>query len=474
MPTLAAVAVTASAVHGPAVGKDAGRNAARVAHRPNIVLIMTDDQIPVELRWMPHTRALLGDAGVTFTDALAPNPVCAPSRATLLTGQYSHNTGIRGNHFKQRLLHRSRLLPTWLHAVGYRTGFTGKYVNRYRASGRGEPGWDSFSEVRHGAHYYGYTMSNNGDPVRYPDVHVDDTVAADTTALINRFAGDRPFFIWSSYPAPHGACVPGRSCSHAPVPAVRHAGLYAGVVAPQLAKPSFNEADMSDKPRPIRGHRKVDAATVQHIFTERIRSLASVDEGVASTVAALRDAGELDDTLIVFTSDNGFQLGEHRYVGKVLAYEESVGVPLLMRGPGVPRGRVRGRTVTMADLAPTLAAAAGARPKPRVDGRNLGPYLRTGRLRPFTAVLESGSGNNWFYRAVRTERYTFVRWRHGQRELYDRRADHYQLRNVARVRRYEPAERALAGRLRVLESCAGHAACGRTFRAVPPPTRRPR
>ena len=474
LPTLAVLAVTAtSALVGPtlsATGQPAAGAPTTQPDQPNIVVILTDDQTRIDLEWMPQTRALIADAGVTFTDAIAPNPLCGPSRASLLTGQDSHNTGVHGNDSEQTLVDHTRLLPSWLHAAGYQTGFTGKYLNRYHASDAGEPGWDSFSAVTNGAHYFDYTMSNNGDPVHYTDVHVDDTVTDGTTALIDRFSGDDPFFVVASYSAPHGVCLPHQPCDDAPVPAARHADLYPDVVAPQLSKPSFNERDMSDKPPRIRRLPRADRADVQHDFTERIRALASVDEGVASTVAKLEATGELDDTLIVFTSDNGFQLGEHRHTGKVYAYEESLGVPLLMRGPGVPVGEVRDRTVTIPDLAPTLAAAAGAKPTLRVDGRDLGPYLRTGRVRPFTAIVESGlARNDWTYRGVRTDRYTLVRWRNGTPELYDRQQDPFQLRNVAGSRRYAAVEGVLERRLDRLSTCRGTAACSRVFHGLPDP-----
>lgn len=437
--------------------------------RPNVVLITTDDLAVTDLEWMPHTRQLLADAGVTFTQAIAPNPVCGPSRASLLTGQASHNHGVRGNHSEQRLLDRTRTLPVWLHENGYRTGFIGKYVNRYRPADEGEPGWDSFSAATNGSRYFGYTLSNNGDPVT-PDAHIDDAVTSGARALVEQYApAEEPFFVWASYPAPHGVCLSGMPCDDAPIPAARHADWYPDVLAPQLAKPSFNEADVSDKPKRIRRLHRVDPVDVQHDFTERIRTLASADEGIADLVAALSESGELDDTLVVFTSDNGFSLGEHRHTGKVFAYEESLGVPLLMRGPGVPAGEVRAQTVTMLDLAPTLAAAAGASPNLVVDGRDLWPVIESDAARPFTALVETGLvGNEWTYRGVRTDRYTFVRWPNGTRELYDRLLDPYQLDNRAGVRRYGPVERALAGRLRALASCVG-AECYRGFRAVPTP-----
>jgi arylsulfatase A-like enzyme len=445
----------------------------KAAERPNIVLITSDDEALSDLRWMPQTRRQIGDAGVRFSGAIAPNPLCCPARATLLTGQYSHNNGVRANsgpHGGYAALRNSRTVATWLHRAGYRNAFVGKYLNLYNEEVPDEPGWDSFDAMISSIYQsYGVTFNENGSPRRYPDDHSNDLVARKTRALVEDYSEeDDPFFIWSSYVAPHGKCsstIP--SCAAPPTPAQRHAGAYPGVVAPQLSKTSFNERDVSDKPPLVRAKRPVSRSYVQELFTQRIRTLASLDEGIADTISALRAANELDNTLIIFTSDNGYQLGEHRHIGKVMPYEESLRVPLLMRGPGVPAGTVRTGAVSHVDIARTIALAARATPSLRLDGRDLVPLARTGDWKPSTHVIGTKSGpGNWTWRGVRTQRYTWVRWYDGFIELYDRRKDPLQRLNVASRKRYAAVRKALGRQFRALKDCAG-AECRQKFPPLP-------
>jgi N-acetylglucosamine-6-sulfatase len=439
------------------------------------VLITTDDQATTDLRWMPQTRRLLGQHGVRFTNFISPNPLCCPARASILTGQYSQNNGVRANSGQYGgfpALDSTRTVATWLRAAGYHTGFVGKYLNLYAGDPPTQPGWEVFDAITSGLYqYFDYTSTGNGAPVEHHGVHSSDMVSARTADMIEQFGEDgAPFFIWASYVAPHGVCGTGseRGCVPSPRPAVRHQDIYTDETAPDLAKPSFNE-DVRDKPRMVRGLPRQDRAAVQSYFTERIRSLASVDEAVAATVSALREAGRLDNTVIVFTSDNGFLLGEHRHIGKVLPYRESISVPLLVRGPGIPGGQVRRQAAALIDLAPTFAALAGVRPDLVTDGRNLMPYARADvAQRARSLLLQTSRGNaKVTYTGVKTRRYTFVRWRYGFTELYDHRRDPSELTNVAHFPRYRPVRTALAAQLRALRDCSG-AECRRSF---PPPPR---
>ena len=458
-------------------GRRASARAASPAERPNIVLITSDDQALTDLRWMPRTRMLIGGAGVRFSGAIAPNPLCCPARATLLTGQYSHNNGVRGNkapHGGYAALDNSSTIATWLDAAGYNTAFVGKYLNGYKSRRPTEPGWESFDALIKGIYRsYGFTLSGNGAPVTYRTQHSNDVIAARTTALVDRYSaqGD-PFFIWSSYVAPHGTCTStNRNCSAPPVPAKRHAKMYASAKAPQVRRSSFNEADVSDKPAVIRHKKRVTRARAQRLFTQRIRTLASLDEAVGATIAALRANDQLDNTLIIFTSDNGYQIGEHRHIGKVLPYEEALRVPLLMRGPGVPAGTLRGKAVSHVDIASTIARAAGASPGRPVDGRDLRPLAARAGWAPYTHVIASkGDGNRarWTYRGIRDQRYTYVQWSNGFVELYDRKRDPRQLRNVAGKKKYRAVRQVMATRFRALKNCSG-AECRRTFPSVPGP-----
>jgi arylsulfatase A-like enzyme len=414
---------------------------------------------------MPHTLHLIADRGVRFVNAIAPTPLCAPSRATLLTGQVSHNHGVLGNSAPTggyRALDNKHTLATWLHAAGYRTGFVGKYLNGYTGrppSDRHQPGWDVFEPILRGLYsYYGYRLLEaDGSTHWYARYHSDDVVADHTTTLVHRFARQgTPFFLWSSYVAPHYACDEKLVCGDAPVPAARHDHVLTGARSPHIAKPSFNERDVSDKPPTVRSHKLINRRRAEHIFTKRIQTLQSADEGVAATVHALAREGVLTHTLVVFLSDNGYMVGEHRLVNKVFPYRESIEVPVLIRGPGIPRGRVRNQLVTVADLPATFAALAHATPDLVLDGASLLPYAQHNRPQPDTTRLiekASPDGTSWLYQGVRTHRYTYVEWGEGFRELYDHRTDPYELNNLAHS--HPQAEARLASQLAVLKDCAG-------------------
>ncbi len=450
---------------------------------PNIVLISTDDQALVDLRWMPITRRLIGDQGVNFSNFVAPHPLCCPARAQILTGQYAQNNGVRGNRGQhggyQSLDDPERTLPVWLRDAGYRTSFVGKYVNGYHPEMGIPAGWEDWdATVRLG---YQHFLQYDGSAVSQPEGYHTDYVAEQTTEEIAALAADdKPFFLWSSFYAPHGICSATHEigCSTPPPVAPEFAHSFRGAKAPFLDSPSFNEPDVSDKPKVVTRGGKVDLAKAKRLFLQRIRSLASVDRAVAEIVTALREAGELEDTVIAFTSDNGFLYGEHRYQGKTLAYEESLRVPLLMRGPGITPGSVRTRTTAMIDLAPTFAELAGAEPLVPVDGESmvdLATGAGTGEDR--TLLVQAGirgpdrRGLGWDYRGVRTDRYTFIYWlQTGFAELYDRARDPYQLRNVADDPRYAETIEELVSRTRELGTCSGDS-CRTEFGPVPPPLR---
>ncbi|MGA8258412.1 MAG: sulfatase [Nocardioides sp.] len=482
--------------------EDAGGQASRIAsspeattasaavkvpgRRPNIVLITADDLSFEEMRFLPKTRALLGDRGVTFTGFTAPHPLCCPSRAQLLTGQYAQNNGVRLNTARlggYKRFHPRTALPVWLKKAGYRTGMVGKYLNEYprEAKTKREVGWNHWDPtLKRIYQYYGYTQHNNGNPIRPLSYHTD-YVAEQTSQLIENFgARSKPYFVWSSFVAPHGSCSVAEEaakCSAPPVPALRHRLSYLGLQPPSAETPAYNEDDVSDKPAAIRGLDKVDDDDIQELQMRRAQSLAALDDGVAEIVESIRSSDGFGRTLLVFTSDNGYLLGQHRYVGKVLAYEESVRVPLLMRGLGLPAGVTDKQTGAMIDLAPTFAALARAIPQVTIDGQPI--VLREGRVARSsdsrTLLVQAGVQDlrkypdGWKYRGVRTSRYTYVRWaQQNFVELYDRIRDPGQLANVARDPRYRAVRRELERRLLVLGECAG-AECRQDFGRAPRP-----
>jgi arylsulfatase A-like enzyme len=441
----------------------------------------------MEMRWMPQTRKLLGVGGATFRNIIAPQPLCCPARAQILTGQYAQNNGVLDNSGAHGGVnafepHEATALPVWLQNAGYRTGFAGKYLNQYNENHGVPPGWDEWDATVDGIFdYYGFEQYD-GTNLTHPDGHQSDYLAQSSADFIAESAvDDRPFFLWASYSAPHGTCIEDTEggCSAPPIPAHRDEKRYPLVKAPFAHSPGVEEKNLSDKPAWVTDEAPVDPAKMQRLFTQRIRTLDSVDDAVATTVSALEAAGELDNTLIVFVSDNGYMFGEHGYTGKILAYEESLRVPLLVRGPGIPAGVVRDQVASMTDLAPTFATVAHADPLVTVDGRNLLPWARHDQPQTDrTLLVQAGwRGPNprhrmWLFRGVRTDRYTLVAWRTEDLvELYDRRRDPAELHNVAERPRYAAVRTALWRRTHGLSDCQGRS-CRVDFPDVPPP--RPR
>src|SRR5689334_15910536 len=293
----------------------------RVA-RLNVVMIMTDDQTVESMRVMHNVRHLLVERGTTFDNNFTSFPLCCPSRATFLTGQYAHNTHVLGNDRANGLvnLDQSNTLPVWLSAAGYRTIFVGKYLNEYRAlAGRTiPPGWSDWNAGLT-LSYFDHTMNRNGKVVRYgsgPASYQTDVYTRIAVSAIEQSPASKPVFMWLSYFAPHygGPREPGDPTDlKSTVAAPRHAKRFLNVPLPQT--PAFNEADVSDKPAAIRARPLLGEGNLAQLtatYRHRLQSLLAVDEGVAKVVAALKRTGRLDDTLILFTSDNGFLQGEHR------------------------------------------------------------------------------------------------------------------------------------------------------------------
>ncbi len=437
---------------------------------------MTDDMRLDDLQHMPNTLHLLADQGVTFRQMLSPYPLCCPARAELLSGQYSHNNGVEGNAWPRGgyyKLDSTNTLPVWLQEQGYETAFMGKYLNQYGEKDPYEvpPGWDFWMGSLKGIYNYNHVTTDLGGQVAaYPDVYQTNLFDTRSTELVNTYAeSDRPFFLWTSYIAPHSQCTALEvaeetrlNCWGPPPPAYGDEGTFADLPIPDT--PSINEADMSDKGTFMRALNLFSAQRLQGLHRERIKrleTLQSVDRAVAHLVARLKATGQYDNTYLIFTSDNGIQLGEHRWQNKILGYEESVRVPLIISGPGLPHGVVRNQAVTIVDLAATIADMTHTTPQRLLDGESLLPLARgdvpDGRDR--VVPLEAGSRDNvspgWLYRGVRTDRYTLLVWRNGDTELYDRRRDPFQIDSVAGQPEYAAVQRDLTLRLQRLENCQG-------------------
>jgi N-acetylglucosamine-6-sulfatase len=462
--------------------------------QPNLVVVMTDDETVAELAGMPNTRRLIGAKGVRFDRNYVSYPVCCPSRATYLTGQYAHNHGVMGlfpptggyGRFDKR-----NALPVWLQRAGYHTAHLGKFLNGYGDQEPADvpPGWSDWHATVDYSTYqmWGYTINDNGRMHTYgrkfdedPRFYQTDVLTSKATSIIAHHAGGRqPLFLSVNYLAPHHEARSIQSKTGLLVrPAPRHRRAFAS--APLAHAASFNEADMSDKPRFLRRRTQAlsagDIAGITRDARARRAALLAVDDGVKRIVSALQRSGELDETYIIFTSDNGYMQGEHRVrSGKMLPYDPSTRVPLLMRGPGIPAGRVSRELVANIDLAPTLVGLAGATAGKTVDGRSLMPFAQKPTLRTKRAILHETGGRRFAgpaeqdertnirrpikrvmsYRAIRTTRWLYVRWRGGSRELYDMRRDPDQMRSLHAGSAQRHVRRVLAKRLRRLATCAG-------------------
>lgn len=461
--------------------------------RPNVIVIMTDDQTVEQLPVLPSVAELARE-GATFTTNFASYPLCCPSRSTYLTGQYAHNHGVEGNfapyggYYKLR---GDQTLPVWLSESGYHTAHIGKYLNEYgqRKPEEVPPGWQEW----HGSidpstyNYLYYKLNENGQVIPYSQQYQADVYTRKAIDYIRRRAPQpQPFFLSVAYLGPHSGfpSTAGQRCEGSAQPAARHFGHFGSVPLPK--PPSFNEADVSDKPSAVSSLPRFSAADIDKITQDyqcRREALLAVDEGIRQIVAALRVSGEYDNTLIAFTSDNGFFQGEHRIpMSKFKVYEPSVRVPFVLRGPGVPPGaRVNGLTANI-DLGPTILQAAGATAAITQDGRSLFPVLQTrqpdgnqpdrGPLADRALLLENGPGDgaeNTQYDAVRTERYVYAEYVSGERELYDLQRDPDQLTSVHNNPAYDGVRRVLAKTLLRLRTCAGDGCQVRV--AVPEPGR---
>jgi N-acetylglucosamine-6-sulfatase len=460
-----AAAIVAVGLAG-AAGAHSGPAAARLADdpvddRPNVVLVVTDDQTLENQRVLAYVRAELGGRGTTFTDAVVSYPLCCPSRSTILTGQYAHNHGVLGNHWPRggyRLLDHTNTLATWLDDAGYYTAFVGKYLNEYGsrdAPAVVPPGWDDwFAKVGAGHVYYGYTVLDDDALLHFGEAPADystDVYAAHAADVVRSRAGqDGPFFLEVAPLAPHGAD------ENQSTPPPRYDGVFAAEPVPR--PPSFNEADVSDKPAYVADRAQLTAdaiAAVDTRYRRRLETLLAVDDLVRGLVDALKEIGEYESTVLIFTSDNGFLEGQHRIAqGKVVPYEESVRVPLVVAGPGFPAGVRVHSPVANVDIAPTIVAAAGATAGRAMDGVPLqavasDPAAYAGR----PMLLEAfGTGG---YAGVRTGEWVWVEYDTGEAELYHLGRDPWQLVSRHDDPRVAADRDRLAAQLAQLRTCSG-------------------
>jgi N-acetylglucosamine-6-sulfatase len=434
--------------------------------RPNIVVIVTDDQtadtLPSTPDAMPFLQSQIEDTTrhwITFPNAFDETPLCCPSRATMLTGLDSRHTGVLDNGSGNRL-DESQTLPVWLHGAGYHTMLIGKYLNGY-PFGRGPyvpPGWDRFVaklNLSAATTYYGYPFIDQGVPMRAgagPAFYSTDFLAREAVSAIRTAPSAQPFFLYFAPVGPHAPWTG----------APRDAGTFARASIP--VPPSVNEADVSDKPAWVQALPSLDGATLDLLQRERrseSETLRSVDDAVREVLQAVADRGATADTIVFFLTDNGYSFGGHRWIGKTCPYEECIHTPFTVLVPGTV-SRTDPALVTTADLASTIAGLAGVRPPIGQDGVDLAPsLLGTGPdpARPGVLTEYDGAGAIPPWTEVRTADFAYIETARQGAELYDLSgalgpADPFELDNRVSDLRYAATAARLARLLAELRSHA--------------------
>ena len=418
------------------------------ATSPNFIFILTDDLDYSLMPYMKNTNSLITDQGATFTNYFVTSSACCPSRASTIRGQYPHNTGILENSPGFKTFHRngeeSETIATWLHRDWYQTSLLGKYLNIYPTGATntyipaGWTDWHAFLYSDDGERtdfYYNYQINENGKVVQYggsPSDYSTDVLKNRALTFIEQNAkSNRPFFIYLAPYAPHGPDIP----------APRYADQFSSATYPQ--KPSFGEADINDKPTIVRANPQkngtFDVGDANRLFVSRVQTMQALDEMVKDLVNQLDQAGELQNTYIILTSDNGFHMGEHQLPsGKMLPYEEDIRVPFVMRGPGIqPKTQIT-QMVANIDVAPTIAELAGARASNFVDGRSFANLLNpSGQQVAWRKALLIELGYTEIktpiiaFRGIRAENFVYVEYEDGALEYYNLITDPYELNNIA-------------------------------------------
>ena len=482
-----------------------GAPEARQSKRPNIVLLLTDDMRTDDLRFMPNVRRLIGDRGLTFRNSFSPYPLCCPARASLLSGEYSHNHHVFSTQYPYgfRAFDDRSTLGTSLNRSGYNTLFLGKYLNGYGDQNVLSTGQSSFRYVPPGwTEWYGAPNrpTNSGYPIggTYNYFHTifningvtDDTHQGQyQTDVISRMArrlihtyhrSPKPFFMYLAPAAPHfGRPVEKDDPRHVTDPATGEQERIETPARPRWVWGHFDEqiprasglpqdggpseADVSDKPRPMNHRPELtphERIAVRNLTRQRAESLYVLDLQVKQLVRTLKATGEYRNTVIIFTSDNGYFLGEHRVrQGKIKPHEPSLRVPFLIEGPGIPHGQ-RFDPITTPGLAATIVQLAHARMPHPADGLSVVPSFERDRGWTVPVVTEGLEGFKVFHETkrqpaagfhdprttigIRTPGWKYVRYDDGDGELYDLDKDPNELHSHFGDPRYAKIQHELA------------------------------
>jgi N-acetylglucosamine-6-sulfatase len=421
-------------------------------NRPNFVVIVVDDLDISSVAYMPAVQRHLGDAGMFFSRFFATTPLCCPSRASILRGQYAHNHRVLRNTgesagfsaFRESGHEESSMGPL-LDAGGYETALVGKYLNGYSLPGNRRnyvpTGWDHWvAGVDHEAYAgYDYDLNVDGEIVHHGSTERDyltDVLAGHALAFLDRqVPNSDPFLLYLAPYAPHNPATP----------APRHLGAFHGSTAPR--GPSFNERNIRDKPAWVRSIGRLSQTRIDRIdadFARRLESLQAVDETIDGVMQRLADLGLLESTYVLFLSDNGYFLGEHRQPhGKDAPYDAASRVPFIVLGPDIAADSTSERMALNIDILPTVLDLAGLETPQFIDGRSLRPLLegnaqgwrKAALLEGFGKETESIEGSESAtpaFRALRLEQTLYVEYETGERELYNLRSDPFELTNVVR------------------------------------------
>jgi len=418
------------------------------ARRPNIVFILTDDLSLNLVQYMPHVLKMQKE-GVTFANSFVTDSLCCPSRSSIFTGRYPHDTGVFMNQGKDGgyLVFRNRgheqaTFATALSAVGYRTAMLGKYLNGYLpALHPAAPGWTSWAVAGNGYPGFAYNLRQDGQIVHHGRKSADylTDVLSDLAVRFIKEKPDQPFFIEVATFAPHAPYTP----------APRDADAFPGLRAPRTM--AFNAAPDAYAPRwllEIPALSEAEMTSIDMDFRKRAQSVLAVDKMIGELQEAVAAIGQEENTYFMFSSDNGLHMGEHRLrPGKMTAFDIDIHVPLIVTGPGVPAGRTTEEIAGNIDLCPTFSELAGAVAPADIDGRSLVPLLHgqgVGDWRTAVLVEHHGplrdrtdpdaparrSGNPPSYEAIRTRTSVYVEYATGEKEYHDLVTDPHELRNT--------------------------------------------
>jgi N-acetylglucosamine-6-sulfatase len=485
---LAVVAVIAISSGPPArAGREVPQHAGQ---RPNIVLVLTDDLSMNLLPYMPHVQAM-ERSGLTFTNYFVSDSLCCPSRASILTGNFPHDTDVFINVGRQGGFNvfygrgeERHTFAAALQAAGYRTALMGKYLNRYMQtrlvpSTYVPPGWSDWDVSGLGYGEFDYTLNENGDLANYgrrASDYLTDVLARKGVHFINRSASQgQPFFLELATFSPHLPYVP----------APRDAHDYPGLQVPRT--PVFDRLP-TRPPLWLGGRQPLTRRQIREIdwvYRRRAEAVRSVDRMIARVESALQRDGIAGNSYLVFSSDNGLHTGEYRLMpGKTTAFDTDIHVPLVVVGPGVPAGASTDAMTENVDLAKTFAGLGGARAPG--DGHSLVPLLHGGDPRGWRSAIlvehhgrdmsggdpdfqKSAAGAPRTYEAMRTRRFLYVEYNDGEREFYDVGNDPFELHNLAyRLSTDQLAQ--LHSELAAMENCHNGPSCWRAMHVSRWPT----